>query len=269
MALFSRILDFKKAFLSRLRDKRASPRYNVGAAFPLKASLLLTGDVRPAKKGAAAGSASGLSWSGRIGNLSSNGLSVFLPPAAHTARGEETIVRLTIEGHEIEIPCEVAHFRVLSTHSICGVKLNFGDYAVQKDFHQLLEAVRIGTSFEIVRPAKSSGDLLCQQWRSLNRSSLTEWRNPDTRKIVRFELSVGEHRLAGQASPRGINITPRSSASRAPIPVSTAVEVRDFMRWVSANFPKAVPADLRDVIGSLTAADQPAQGAWAPPPLAR
>jgi hypothetical protein len=70
-------------------------------------------------------------------------------------------------------------------------------------------------------------------------------------------------------TPRGVTITPRSSASRAPIPTSTAVEIRDFMRWVSANFPKGVPADLRDLVGNLTAADQPAQGSWAPPPLAR
>ncbi len=269
MALFTRILDFKKAFLSRLRDKRSSPRYNVGAAFPLKASLLLTGDVRPAKKGAAPARSAGLSWSGRIGNISTNGLNVLLPPAAHTARGEETTVRLTIEGHEIEIPCVIAHFRVLSTHSVCGVKLNFTDYAVQKDFHQLLEAVRVGTSFEVARPPQPSGHLISQQWRSLNRSLLTEWRQVDTRKIQKFELAVGEHRFSGQTSPRGVSITPRSTASRAPIPSSTAVEVRDFMRWVAGNFPKGVPADLRDMVGNLTAADQPAQGSWAPPPMAR
>ncbi len=269
MALFSRILDFKKGFLSRLRDKRAQPRFTVGATFPLKASLLLTGDVRPAKKGESKPRPAGLSWSGRIGNLSSNGLSVLLPPAAHTVRGEETIVRLTIEGHELEIACVVAHFRVFSTHSVCGVKLNFDDYAVQKGFHQLVEAVRIGTSFEVARPAKQSGEQISQQWRSVNRGTLTEWRSADTRKVQRFELAVGEHRLSGQASPRHINITPRSTASRAPIPVSTAVEVRDFMRWVAANLPKGVPADLRDLIGNLTAADQPAQGSWAPPPAAR
>lgn len=270
VALFTRILDFKKVFLSRLRDKRSSPRYNVGAAFPLKASLLLTGDVRPAKKGtAAANRAAGLSWSGRIGNISSNGLSVLLPPAAHTARGEQTVVRLTIEVHEVEIPCEIAHFRVLSTHSVCGVKLNFTDYAVQKGFHQLLEAIRVGTSFEVARPAKNSGGQISQQWKSLNRALLTEWRNADTRKIERFELAVGEHRFAGQTSPRGVSITPRSSASRAPIPTSTAVEVRDFMRWVASNFPKGVPADLRDMVCNLAAADQPAQGSWAPPPRAR
>lgn len=269
VAFFSSILDFKKTFLTRLRDKRSQPRFNVGATFPLKATLILTGDNRPAKKGSAASAGSGLSWGGRVGNISCNGLSVHLPPAALTTRGEETTVRLTIEKHEVEIACVIAHFRVFSTHSVCGVKLNFDDYNVQKAYHQLVEAVRVGTSFAPSQPAKASGAQISQQWRSVNRATLTEWRNATTHKIERFELAVGEHRLAGQTSPRGVNITPRSTGSRAPVPVSTATEVRDFIRWVAANLPKQVPADLRDLIGSLTGADQPAQGAWAPPPLAR
>lgn len=268
VAFFTSILDFKKTFLSRLRDKRSQPRYNVGATFPLKATLILTGDNRPAKKGSTS-AASGLSWGGRVGNISCNGLSVHLPPAALTSRGEETTVHLTIEKHEVEIACVIAHFRVFSTHSVCGVKLNFDDYNVQKAYHQLVEAVRVGTSFAPSQPPKASGAQVSQQWRSVNRAYLTEWRNATTHKIERFELAVGEHRLAGQTSPRGVNITPRSAGSRAPVPVSTATEVRDFIRWVAANLPKQVPADLRDLIGSLTGADQPAQGAWAPPPLAR
>lgn len=269
VALFSSILDFKKAFLSRLREKRSNPRFNVGATFPLKATLQLCGEARPTRKGDAETKPAGLSWSGKIGNISANGLSVLLPPAAQTVRGEETVIRLMIDKHELEVPCVIAHYRVFGAYSVCGVKLNFSDYNVQKGYHQLLEAVRIGTSFEPSRPSKLASGLLTQQWRSVNRATLTESRNPDTRKIERFELAVGEHRLAGQFSPRAISITPRSTASRAPIPASTAVEVRDFIRWVSANLPKAVPADLRDVIGNLTAPSQPAQGTWAPPPIAR
>jgi hypothetical protein len=269
VAFFSSILDFKKTFLTRLRDKRSQPRYNVGAAFPLKATLILTGDSRPAKKGSTSSPASGLSWGGRVGNISSNGLSVHLPPAALTTRGEATTVLLTVEKHEIEIACVVAHFRVFSTHSVCGVQLKFDDYNVQKAYHQLVEAVRVGTSFAPAQPAKASGAQVSQQWRSVNRATLAEWRNATTHKIERFELAVGEHRLTGQTSPRGVNITPRSAGSRAPIPVSTATEVRDFIRWVAANLPKQVPADLRDTIGNLTGADQPAQGTWARPPLLR
>jgi hypothetical protein len=264
VALFTRILNFKQAFLSRLRDKRANPRFNVGASFPLKATLLLSGDNPPGKKNPSAGA--GLSWSGRVGNMSSNGLSVMLPPAALTTRGEETTLRLGIDEHEIEISCVVAHFRVYSSYSVCGVKLNFDDFKVQKAYHQIVESVRVGTSFEPAQVSRNSGAFLRQQWRSVNRSVLTEWRNATTRKIDRFELTIGDHRLAGQVSPPGVVIAPRSSSSKAPVPAAVATEVRDFFRWVSANLPKSVPGDLRDVIGRLTASNELANGGWSAPP---
>ncbi|MES1167908.1 MAG: hypothetical protein ABUL61_01935, partial [Oleiharenicola lentus] len=42
MALFKHILDFKRAALARLKDKRKAQRYYVGSAFPLKARIVLT-----------------------------------------------------------------------------------------------------------------------------------------------------------------------------------------------------------------------------------
>jgi len=267
VAFFTRILNFKQAFLSRLRDKRTQPRYTVGAAFPLKATIILSGDNIATKKGP---SGSGLSWSGRAGNISVNGMSIMLPPAALTARGEETSLRLTLDDHEIDLSCTVAHFRVFATHSICGVKLNFDDFNVQKAYHQIVEAVRIGTSFEPVAPAKSAGAAVRQQWRSVSRSTLSEWRNATTHKIERFELSVGEHRLAGQVSPPSVKITGRSSNSKAPVAEETALEVRDFFRWVACNFPpKSVPADLRDVINRLTSSNLLVNGGWSAPPRMR
>jgi hypothetical protein len=192
-----------------------------------------------------------------------------LPPAALTIRGEETTLRLAIDEHEIEISCLVAHFRVYSSYSVCGVKLNFDDFKVQKAYHQIVEAVRVGTSFEPAQVSRSSGAFLRQQWRSVGRSSLTEWRNATTRKIERFELTIGDHRLAGQVSPPTVVIAPRSSTTKAPVPAAVATEVRDFFRWVAANMPKSVPADLRDVIGRLTGSNQLSSSGWSAPPKLR
>lgn len=262
VAFFTRILDFKRAFLAKLRDKRAHPRYPVGAAFPLKASLLLAGHDRPGKKD----SASGLSWSGPLGNISSNGLSVFLAPAAQTTRGEETFVRLTLGTQTIEIPCTVAHFRVYGSYSICGVKLNFSDFKIQKAYHQIVEAVSVGASFE---PAESkpraTASQVSQQWRSVNRSSLSEWRNATTRKVERFELVVGEHRLIGHSTPPTLEVTARGTNVKTPVAAAVAAEVRTFFHWVTTNLPKNVPADLRDFMGRLTQAGVARDG-WAPPP---
>jgi hypothetical protein len=266
VAFFTRILNFKQAFLSRLRDKRTQPRFTVGAAFPLKATIILSGDNAGGKKGS---SGSGLSWSGRAGNISVNGLSVMLPPAALTSRGEETSLRLTLDDREIDLSCTIAHFRVFATHSLCGVKLNFDDFNVQKSYHQIVEAVRVGTSFEPAPSAQASGALLRQQWRSVSRAVLSEWRNTTTHKIERFELVVGDHRLAGQVSPPSVQIAPRASTSKAPVPADTAIEVRDYFRWIGANLPKTVPADLRDLMSRLTSSDQLINSGWAAPPKAK
>jgi hypothetical protein len=263
VAFFTRILNFKQAFLARLRDKRTQPRFMVGSAFPLKATIILSGDNAGAKK---ASSGSGLSWSGRAGNISVSGLSIMLPPAALTARGEETSLRLTVDDHEIDLSCTVAHFRVFATHSVCGVKLNFDDFNVHKSYHQIVEAVRVGTSFEPAQTGQSSGTLLRQQWRSVNRSTLSEWRDATTHKIERFELSVGDHRLSGHVSPPSVQIVPRATGSKAPVPAETAIEVRDYFRWIGANLPKTVPADLRDLMSRLTSSDQLINSGWAAPP---
>lgn len=266
MAFFNRILDFKQAFLARLRERRAHPRYLAGAAFPLRATLVLSGETGPAKKGR---SADGLSWSGRVGNVSCAGLNVLLPPAALTARGETTSVRLTIDTHELEIPCTVAYFRVYHSHAACGVKLTFDDYEVQKAYSQIVEAVRVGTSFEPAAAAQAAGAQIRQQWRSTGRALLSEWRNATTRKVERFELVIGDHRLAGQVSPPILSITPRSAAAGTTVPDEVAAEVRDFFRWVSANLPKTVPADLRDVLSRLISSNQVAERSWSAPPLVR
>src|SRR5258706_289088 len=98
--LFSRILDFKRQVLARLRNKRAHPRHRVGADFPLKASLGLVGSEKfNADQASVRGR--GLHWSGRVGDISANGLNILLSPAATTARGEATILRLTLEDQEI------------------------------------------------------------------------------------------------------------------------------------------------------------------------
>jgi hypothetical protein len=131
--LFKRILDFKKAALARLRDKRKGIRHPVGQGFPLKGTVSLRG-----------GASAACDWAGSPANLSATGVSLLLPPAAITARGEQTTLRLTIDQYTLQLPCVVAHFRVLSTHAVCGLTLDFPDFTVQKAYCQLLEAVRIG-----------------------------------------------------------------------------------------------------------------------------
>ena len=246
MLFFTRILKFKHDLLAKLRDQRKQTRYHVGAAFPLKAVVSLVGDAGPAVKGKAA-RPPGCDWSGRVSDVSANGLSVLLPPAAATARSETTTVRLSLEGRNLEIPCTVAHFKSQNTHATCGIRLEFSDFPSQKAYCQIVEAVSLGASFAPAggnRDGRVSLGLARRQWHSLKGSRLTEWRETGSHKLDRFELIIEGHVIGGRAEEPGLEIL--SESRRTAVAPAMEAEIRQLFCWVTANLPAGVPADLRE-----------------------
>ena len=268
MPIFTRILDFKRDFLARLRNQRKHPRFPVGASFPLKAALALAGteNINPDR---APVRGSGRSWSGRISDVSVNGLNILLPPAAATARGELSILHLTVENHELAIPCTVAHFRAFSSHAVCGVRLEFDDFPTQKAYRQLIEAVKLGASFASAGPGRRQTGFLRRNWRSTGRALLTEWREPASRALARFELTLGDHLVQGRSFPPGLEVLDRTDPMKSVAP-AVGEEVRLLFRWITGNLPKNVPADLRELM-SRTGSVFPSadQRAWPVPFTAR
>jgi|GEM_PF-313505 len=237
--LFKRILDFKQATLARLRDKRKGVRHPVGPGFPLKGTLSLRGLESVS-----------CDWSGSVTNLSARGASLILPPAAVAVRGEKTILRLKIEQHVLQVPCIVAHFRVLSTHAVCGLTLEFTDFTAQKAYSQLLEAVRLGASFAPVPVsalARSPAGLGLEQYRADPKSRLSIWRKTADRQIERFELVLGDHCLRGTADGPTLEVEPAAGRPdpAANLAAEVIAEVRQLYRWLLPNLSKAVPADVR------------------------
>jgi len=262
MPIFTRILDLKRTFLARLRNKRSHPRHRVGTSFPLRASLVLVGSAKVSAEEAAA---RGLRWSGVAGDISSGGLSVLLSPASTTVRGEKSTVQLTLEDRELAIPCTIAHFRVYNSYAVCGLQLKFDDFAVQKAYQQIVEAVATGASFVSTGPARNKGGFLRRSWRSIGKAQLTEWREAGG-TLDHFELVLGEHRVVGRKNQLGLEVQPRGSRTKR-LSLKTELEVRQLFRWVSGNLPKGVPSDLRDLMAKV---DRPkaAPGALAAPPPA-
>jgi hypothetical protein len=247
VAIFSRILNFKRNLLARLRDQRKEVRHRTGPDFALQATAVL-GD---------------LSWSGRVTDVSANGLSFRLPLASAARRGEATNVRLAVDGRELTVPCTVAHHRAAPTYALCGLRLDFRDYAVQKSWMQIVEAVSLGTAFQPAEATRISLGLARRQWRSVRHTRLTEWRETGTRKIERFEFVLAAHVLEARRDEAGLTIAPTSDRNRsAPGPV--CAELRQLLLWVVANFPAAaaIPADLRDFMrNAATGSPTPAVGA--------
>ena len=262
MPIFTRILDFKRVFLTRLRNQRRHPRHRVGAGFALKASLSLSGSgkINPDK---APVRGSGVNWGGAVGDISAGGLSIILSPAATTARGEPSVLRLTLEKHEIVIPCNVAHFRVYNSHALCGVQLEFDDFKPQKAYLQIFEAVKLGSSFEPTGPGRKQAGFVSRSWHSVQKTHLTEWREADTNALDHFELSFGEHKVLGWKSRPGLEVQSRRGGAKS-VPPAVEAEVRQMSRWIVGNLPKNVPADLRELLarsgGTPFAAPAPAAG---------
>jgi|SRR6478609_1356350 len=248
VALFKHILDFKRAALARLRDKRKAQRYYVGAAFPLKARIVL-----PDSDGA------GRNWGGALFNMSGEGLSLQLPPATVARRGEEISVTLSLEGHELKLPCKVAHFRVQNSTAYCGLALAFPDQALRKSYLQLLEAVALGSTLAPVAGttgAHNRPGLRAERYKSARPALLTAWREANG-ELACFELVLRDHCLRGEAKRPALEIFSnqaegeKAAWSAPSFAFSKGVEngeLRQLFRWVALNTSRTVPTDLREMM---------------------
>lgn len=259
MLLFRRLDNFKRAFLARLTDKRRAERYPVGPDFPLKATVSLIGSADPGRVSQKA-DGDGRDWSGRLVNFSATGVSLQLPSAAVTVRGEKTQLALFLEMHRLEIPAEVAHFRVFNTHSICGLRLCFDDDTQQTAYLQLLEAVIIGASLKPWIPSglvRNPPGLVRERYRSDNDAVLCVWRQAKTRQVDSFELRIHDHLFRGELARPGVEIYTRQDSRAGKVALSAAgfylsagehAEARRLFRWVAPNLSRELTADARKFV---------------------
>lgn len=244
MLLFKRIFDFPRASLARLRDKRRAKRYPVAPGFPLKAVVNLLGVANPAKSFAPAGL--GVAWSGAVVDMSGTGLRLQLPPAATTARGERTVLTLSLEDFELRIPCTVAHFRTQSASALCGLSFQFNDDTQRKAYLQLLEAVVVGAGFVAGKPIKAGAGLKGERYNSENKATLTVWRIATDGRLDSLELQIGGHCVRSAGGSSALQVFAGKGTEVTPVAGLEQQEVLRLFRIVAANLPKTLPADLRE-----------------------
>lgn len=273
MALFTSLLNFKREALARLRNKRKAQRYAVGAGFPARGSVNLAG-VENLAKLATHVVGSGTNWSGSLHNISTLGVSLQLPAAAVTVRGEKVVLTLTLEGRKLAVPGAVAHFRTYPTHSVCGLSLDISAEDVKTGFLQLMESVVIGAS---MAPVKSAGagrnppGLVREQYRAEHGARLFAWRQGKGGEVRRFEFVLGDRCVAGDADWPALQEyvrggTGKSTQAAVACPDYAYVERGDgemarLLRLVVPNFPhKVVPNDVRRFVERFIAAPAPKRG---------
>ena len=255
MLLFKKILDFKKSAGGGHSDKRGAKRYPVGAKFAIKAKISLLGRDSEGHL-LAAGSNSLTDWGGQLADLSNNGASIRLHPAAVAASGDPCCLKLELDNRIFELDGKVANFRSGAQYVTCGITLVFPDQYTRKAYLQLMEPVLIGATFENSGKAKQDlPGLVKEQYACESDATLSLWRDASGKNPKLFELVVHDYFVRGNTETPGLKIGYRDGAkvgkrvSRPSIPIPMSAdhqdEVRRLFQFIVQNLGKGVPAEVR------------------------
>jgi hypothetical protein len=255
VSLFKRILSFKETASSG--EQRKSTRYAVGPDFPLKTVVNLFGRDGSGKL-LQSPDGTGRDWAGKMLNLSTTGASMRLPNSAMAMRGEFCRLKFSIGDSVLEIPANVAHFKVLNTHCVVGLTLNFPDQETQAAYMQLLQPVAVGASLEAVDPKKVKQDtpgFHKDEFKGDN-ARLDIWRAGAANGTMQgFDFRMANYGVRWTDGMAELDTYGVVQGSDDPVEISEAqqVEVRWLFCLAVPNLSKAVPPDVREFFGRLVA----------------
>lgn len=243
MLLFKKILDFKKTEAG-LSDKRGAKRYPVGVKFAIKAKLSLP--ARDGDGGLLTGSRAGSTdWGGQLVDLSNNGASIRLHPAAAGMPNDRCLLKLELDNMLFEIEARVAYFRVGSQYVTCGLTLDFPDTYSRKAFLQLMEPVVIGSTFEPASRVKQDlPGLIKEQYTAESDAVLSVWRDSSGKNAKLFELLLHDYFVRGNTEMPGLKVGRRDGTTTA-MGSGHKDEIRRLFQFVTQNLNKSVPSEVR------------------------
>ena len=262
MLLFKRILNFNVAAAAP-NERRVIERYAVGNPFPFKVAINLRnhdGDGRVVLEDKV-----GQDWAGRLTNISMSGASIHVHSSAVAIRGETCRFKLSLDSYLLEIPANVAHFRVYSQFSSCGFSFHFPDTETQNAFAQVMEPISIGASLTPVETKKVKQDtanLRKEQYRGSPNSVLSVWRPAAGKSVHSFDFRMNDYGVRWsegmtEVEPYGIS-TGVAPGKKTVSPFVHLTETQlEEVRWLFClavpNLPKSVPFDVRKFLATLIA----------------
>lgn len=248
MLFFKRILSAATGNRAS-REKRRTNRYEINPAFPLRAVLSLTGRDNfgnPLK----AADDKAWDWKGQLVNFSSTGARLALPPAALAARGDECLLKLSLDRYQLAIPSRVAHLKEHRDHMVFGLELNLTVSETRQAYRQLVELVSLGASLKLVKSGRvDETGYLVEQYGSKEEAMLTVWRDPDQQTVTAFELKVREFHIRGTSKSRSLKYFYADDAHELkPVASTMHPEMQRLFRWIVPNVSSEVPADVQDFL---------------------
>lgn len=252
MLLFKRILAFRKD--DSPADRRVGLRYSVSPRFPLKTVLNVIGrdeqgHLLPTSDGR------GRDWSGRLVNISSTGARLQVPPTVCSQRGDICVLKLDLEGNQLELPGHIAHVVERRDSIVYGLTLEPVQSAQRATYDQLIELIALGATLRPTRPLQPhDAHYLVEQYAGEPGAQLDVWRRYAGRDVAAFEFRLRDYRVRGCAGQAGLEYLPASeSADAVPIPPEQSAEIHRLFNWVVPNLPTVVPIDVREFLRQFAA----------------
>ena len=247
MTFFKRILkEPEPAEVATPRiERRSVPRFTVSPQFPLKAVLSF---IPRDESGAPMGnSRHGWNWKGRLIECSEVGARMQLGPGIRAATAENCDLKLSVQAHEISVPCHVANVTEQPEGVVLGLVHDLTDAAVRRDYLQLLEVVALGSTLTL-QPKATQPDAsgyLVEVYAGTRPSRLTIWRHPADQSVAAFEFQLQENMVRAAAGQGAEFLSDLAGTGSRPASNEQCVEIGRLFTWVVPNLGPAVPEDVR------------------------
>jgi hypothetical protein len=247
MSFFKRILKEPEppAKPAPAVERRTLPRYPINPEFPLKAVLSFIG--RDESGAPMSNTRHGWNWKGRLIDCSEEGARIQMGPAVKLQDGEPCDLKLSVQDHEIIVPCHVTNLGETPEGIVLGLKHAIDDAATGEGYRQLVDVVALGSTLKLESAAKKpdASGYLVEIYASNRPSRLTVWRHPADESVMAFEFVLQDNMVRAAAGQRVEFLSDLDGTGSRPANTEKCLEIGRLFQWVVPNLPADMPEEVR------------------------
>ena len=247
MSFFKRILKEPEPVATEVQriERRSVPRFAISPQFPLKAVLSFV--ARDESGAPMSNTRHGWNWKGRLVECSELGARMQLGPGIRAEPAENCDPKLSVQAHEITVPCHIANITDQPEGLVLGLVHDLSDPAVRHDYMQLLEVVALGSTLRLQHKTDKpdTSGYLVEVYAGTRPSRLTVWRHPADESVAAFEFQL-QNNVVRAAAGRGAEfLADVAGTGSQPASNDQCLEIGRLFTWVVPNLAPAVPEDVR------------------------
>lgn len=229
-------------------ERRALPRYPVNPEFPLKAVLSFIG--RDESGAPMSNTRHGWNWKGRLIDCSEEGARIQMGPAVKLKDDEPCDLKLSVQDHEITVPCRVTNLGETPEGVVLGLKHAITDAATLEAYRQLLDVVALGSTLKLESAAKKpdASGYLVEVYAGSRPSRLTVWRHPADESVMAFEFVLKDNMVRAAAGQRVEYLSDMDGTGSRPATTEKCLEIGRLFQWVVPNLPADMPEEVKEFL---------------------